>query len=334
LPQLLQGAPEHQGGQPGQSLIRATWGVICPFPWYMPRSIAPWEYMAKITIIGPGAIGGTIGAWLAQDPRHRITLAARTRLDGLQVQTPHGVISAQPLVLTEPAQATPVDWVLIATKAYDVVGASRWLECLCRPDTLVAVLQNGIEHIERFAPYLPGERIVPVMVDCPAERLGPGCIRQRGPARLVVPRGRSGEAFVNLFAHTPIEVSASADFRTEIWKKLCFNSAGALSAILLKGAVISRHEALAQLMRGVVRECLAVGRAEGARLDDSLVENVVSGYQAAPPDSVNSMHADRIAGRPMEIDARNGVIVRLGLKHGIPTPLNALLADLLEAAQG
>jgi 2-dehydropantoate 2-reductase len=290
--------------------------------------------MANIAIVGPGAIGGTVAAWLAQDPLHRITLAARTRLDRLEVQTPQGVISAQPLVLTEPAQATPVEWVLIATKAYDVVGTSRWLDGLCQPDTLVAILQNGVEHIERFAPYLPSEKILPVMVDCPAERLRPGCIRQRGPARLVVPRGRSGEAFVNLFAHTPIEVSASPDFKTEVWKKLCFNSAGALSAILLKGAVISRHEAVAQIMRGIVRECLAVGLAEGARLDDSVVENVVSGYQAAPPDSVNSMHADRIAGRPMEIEARNGVIVRLGRKYGIPTPLNALFVDLLEAVQG
>jgi 2-dehydropantoate 2-reductase len=289
--------------------------------------------MANIAIIGPGAIGGTVGAWLAQDPRHRITLAARTRLDRLEVQTPQGVISAQPLVLTEPAQATPVEWVLIATKAYDVVGTSHWLDCLCQPGTRVAVLQNGVEHIERFAPYFPTDRLVPVMVDCPAERLGPGRIRQRGPARLVVPRGQSGEAFVNLFAHTPIEVSASPDFKTEIWKKLCFNSAGALSALLLKGAVISRHEEMAQIMRGVVRECLAVGLAEGARLDDSVVESVVSGYQAAPPDSVNSMHADRIAGRPMEIEARNGVIVRLGRKHGIPTPLNALFVDLLRAAQ-
>jgi 2-dehydropantoate 2-reductase len=290
--------------------------------------------MATIGIVGPGAIGGTVGAWLAQDPRHRVTLAARTRLDRLEVETPQGVISAQPLVITEPAQATSVEWILIATKAYDVAGASRWLDPLRGPDTLVAVLQNGVEHVERFAPYLPSEQIVPVMVDCPAERLRPGYIRQRGPARLVVPRGRPGKAFVDLFAHTPIEVSETPDFKTEVWKKLCFNSAGALSAVLLKGAAISRHEGVAQIMRGVVRECLAVGLAEGARLDESVVENVVRGYQAAPADSVNSMHADRIAGRSMEIEARNGILVRLGRKHGIPTPINALIVSLLEAAQG
>ena len=149
-----------------------------------------------------------------------------------------------------------------------------------------------------------------------------------------MPRGRPGEAFVGLFASTPIEVSETPDFKTEVWRKLCFNSAGALSAVLLKGAAISRLEGVAQFMRGVVRECLAVGLAEGARLDETVVENVVRGYQAAPADSVNSMHADRIAGRPMEIEARNGIIVRLGRKHDIPTPLNALIVSLLEAVQG
>ena len=87
-------------------------------------------------------------------------------------------------------------------------------------------------------------------------------------------------------------------------------------------------------MRDIVRECIAVGRAEGAQLDDSLADLVIAGYQRSPPDSVNSLHADRIAGRPMETDARNGVIVRLGSKHGIPTPLNAVIVALLEAAQG
>ena len=51
------------------------------------------------------------------------------------------------------------------------------------------------------------------------------------------------------------------------------------------------------------------------------------------PDAENSMVADRRAGRPMEVDARNGVIVRLGQKHGVPAPVNALMVALLEAAQ-
>jgi 2-dehydropantoate 2-reductase len=290
--------------------------------------------MADITVVGPGAIGGTVCAWLSRDPRHRMTLAARNRLERLEVHTPQGDISVAPVVLTDPGSAKRADWVLIATKAYDVVGASHWLEHSCNSDTLVAVLQDGVEHVARFAPYVPAEQIVPVMVDCPAERIRPGVIRQRGPARLVVPRGGPGAAFMDLFANTSIAVTDSSDFRTEVWKKLCYNSVGALCAVLLKGPMIARHEGAAQIMHGIVEECIAVGRAEGARLADSVADTVISGYRAAPADSVNSMHADRIAGRLMEIDARNGVIVRLGRKHRLATPLNALVVDLLQAAQG
>jgi 2-dehydropantoate 2-reductase len=66
-------------------------------------------------------------------------------------------------------------------------------------------------------------------------------------------------------------------------------------------------------------------------LDIDVAEAVLGNYRAAPADSINSLHADRMAGRPMEIDARNGVIVRLGKKHGIPTPCNEMAVALLGA---
>ncbi|MEG3181475.1 ketopantoate reductase C-terminal domain-containing protein [Sphingomonas sp. LT1P40] len=75
-------------------------------------------------------------------------------------------------------------------------------------------------------------------------------------------------------------------------------------------------------MHALVVECIAVGRAEGAQLDDALADRVVAGYRADPADAVNSILADRLAGRPTEADARNGVIARLGAHHGIATPLN------------
>jgi 2-dehydropantoate 2-reductase len=81
----------------------------------------------------------------------------------------------------------------------------------------------------------------------------------------------------------------------------------------------------------MVAECVAVGRAEGAQLDDNLLEQVINIYRALPEDSVNSLLADRLAGRQMETDARNGAIVRKGEKHGIATPLNRMAVALLEA---
>jgi 2-dehydropantoate 2-reductase len=289
--------------------------------------------MSRIAVVGPGAIGGTIAAWLSQRAEHAITLAARTSFDRLEVSTPDGVMSATLRVITHVEQGSPVDWVLVATKAYDSAAASMWFGTLCDATSRVAVLQNGVEHLERFAPHFPVDRIVPVMIDCPVERAAPGRIRQRGTIRMIVPQGSNGAAFAGLFTDLPIDVSETTDFTTAIWSKLCVNSVGAVSAAIVKPNGIVHHDGVAELMRGILRECVAVGRAEGARLETSVVEEVIANARRAPRDSANSLYQDRVAGRPMEIDARNGVIVRLGRTHGIPTPINSMLVALLEAAQ-
>lgn len=288
--------------------------------------------MTTIAIIGPGAIGGILAAWLGQDPDNAVTVCARTAFDHLEVETPTGTISASPRVITDPTQASPVDWVLIATKAYDAAGAAKWLPTLRRPDTPVVVLQNGVEHVERFAPYVPTAWLVPAVIDCPAERTAPGRMRQRGASWIVVPDTEHGRAFRPLFAKTNFDVTTD-DFTTRAWAKLCVNAPGAISAILMKPTGVIQIDPIPELTRGMVRECLAVGRAEGAKLEDAIVEAVVEGARTAPPDSLNSLIADRMAGRPMEIDARNGAIVRFGRKHGIPTPLNEMAVALLTAAQ-
>jgi 2-dehydropantoate 2-reductase len=287
--------------------------------------------MAQIAIIGPGAIGGVVAAWLLHTGRHQVTLCARRPLDGLRAETPGGPLAFRPPVLTAPAQAAPVDWVLACTKTYDAAGAAAWFPGLVAHHTRLAVLQNGVEHRERFGGLLPADRLVPVMVDIPSERAADGLVRQRGPGRLVAPDDDAGSDFVALFAGTPLDAAVTADFTSAVWRKLCANAAGVLNALLLQPAGVFRREAVAEAARAIVRECVAVGRAEGAVLGGDVPDQVIAGYRNAPADSVNSIQADRAAGRPMEIDARNGVIVRRGRLHGIPTPCNQLAVALLEA---
>jgi 2-dehydropantoate 2-reductase len=286
-----------------------------------------------IAVIGPGAVGSTIAAWLMQSVSNNVVVAARSPLADIEVQSPERMLNVRPHVITRIEDASRVDWILIATKAYDAEAAGAWLRRLADQNTVVAVLQNGVEHVERFEAHFPADRILPVMVDLPAERRSAGRVLQRRNGRMVVPEGVSGARFVELFAHTPIEVLQTSDFKSEVWRKLCVNAAGALSAIMLQPAVIARHDGVARIMESIIRECIAVGRAEGASLDDSIPQNVIEGYRKSP-DSINSIHADRLAGREMEIDARNGVIVRLGRKHGIATPVNQMVVALLEAASG
>jgi len=284
-----------------------------------------------IAVVGPGAIGGTIAAWLSKSPLvGDLTLCARTPLDRLVVETPVGTIEATPRVITDPAQVVaPVDWVLVATKAYDVEATAGWLAPLVGPQTRLAVLQNGVEHVERFAPYVDPARITPVVVDIPAERAAPGRIHHRRSGTLVVPAGPDGDAFVALFAESPIQASTTDDFLTVAWTKLALNCAGAVCALTSRPAGVVEAPGMAEVMRGMVRECVLVGRAEGAVLGDDLPDHVVDRSRASPPDSINSLLGDRLAGRPMEWDARNGVIVRKGAVHGIATPFNQMAATIL-----
>lgn len=287
--------------------------------------------MANITLIGPGAIGATLAAWLSQNREHRVAVAVRTSFDSIVLDAPGGRIEASPLVLTEPAQAIPADWVLVTTKTYDSAAAARWFEKCFGENTRLAVIQNGVEHVERFASCVDADRIVPVMIDCPVTRHSPGRVTQGGPIHIVVPASPNGAAFVGLFAGLNLDVRETDDFVTAVWKKLCLNSAGAVPAVLLAPAGISHHEGVAAILRAIVLECIAVGRARGAVLADEIAGQIVERMRLGPRDAVNSMLADRRAGRPMEIDARNGVIVRYGREHGIPTPMNALMVAMLES---
>jgi 2-dehydropantoate 2-reductase len=285
----------------------------------------------SIALIGPGAIGGAVTVRLAQMTEHPVVVCARSDVSQFTLEAPEGKWTVTPKVYVSPFELRPVDWIFVATKAYDAAATAKWFPNLTGAQTRLAVMQNGVEHVTRFASYFPEVRILPVIVDMPVERDAPGHFRQRRAGHLTVSQGPDGEEFAGILRETGIEIHLTSDFKTEAWRKLAVNCAGAVSALVLKPAGIVHQPEIADLMRNLIRECIAVGRAEGASLEDDLVESVVERYRNGPKDSINSLYADRIAGRPMEIDARNGVIVRLGSKHGIPTPCNQTVVTLLEA---
>lgn len=289
--------------------------------------------MAKIAIVGIGAIGGALAGFLHQTGRHEITLCTRRSLPQLTVSLLGQEMQVQAKNVTEPAEAGAADWVLVATKTYDAEGAAAWLRPLCAAGAPVAIVQNGVEHRERFAAYVDPQRLLPVVIDCPVERVEAATVRVRSDALIKVEDSELGRSFAALFAGGGARVETTSDFASALWWKLCVNSVGALNALTLKPAGVLREPAIRALAMAMVAECAAVGRAEGARLADSIVEEVMALYDRQPADSVNSLLADRLAGRRMEWDARNGAIVRKGQKHGIATPLNRMAAVLLEATE-
>ena len=286
--------------------------------------------MARIAIVGPGAIGGTLAALLHLSGDHEVILCARTPFRKLVVRrSVQKTLECELPVCTEPGEVRSVDWVILATKTYQVAAASKWFESLCDDTTKIAVTQNGVEHVSNLAPFFDVNRVIPVVIDCPAEHTGPGQIFQHGDAFMTVPSDKNGARFAALFDDPGVEVKLTEDWVSAAWMKLCTNCAGAVSAIANRPVNVAREPRAAATMTALIHECIAVGRAEGAVIDDLVVEVVMASQRGAADGAMNSIHADRVAGRPMEWSARNGVIVRLGEKHGIPTPGNRMIADLL-----
>lgn len=289
--------------------------------------------MTRIHIIGPGAIGCAVGGALIE-AGHDVTFCARQSFARVSVQKAGEAAKTFPArVVTSANEIAPTDWVLLCVKAHQVSSAADWLRATVGPHTKVAVLQNGVEHRERVEPYVPpGTAIVPVVVELPVSRNAPGEVVWHRIAQLTVLDDAAGKEFCGLFAGSFISGETTDDLVTVAWKKLCLNApGGAILSLTGQPMRVFHKPGIADVARAILEECVAVGRAEGAKLDQGLIEPQIAFFMRAGPDEGNSMYVDRMAGREMEWDARNAVIVRKGARHGIPTPVSAALVPLLAA---
>ena len=146
---------------------------------------------------------------------------------------------------------------------------------------------------------------------------------------LQVPVTGPGRALAALFRNGGASVELVDDFLTAQWRKLCMNAVAGLMAVIGRTAEIYRSERFGELAHRLASECIRVGRAERAKLDDHFADELVAEFRGRPTGSGTSILADRLAGRPLEWEARNGVIQRVGIRHGIPTPVTDVLIPLL-----
>jgi 2-dehydropantoate 2-reductase len=288
-----------------------------------------------VAVVGPGAIGATVAACLVQAGRAPL-LCGRTALPEIVVEPDDApAITVPGPVRTDPAVVDgPAEHVLVAVKATQVQAAAPWLRALSARGTVVTVLQNGVEQVELVGPHAPGAEVIPSVVWFPAETREPGHVRLRDTPRITVPEGDAGRKVAQLLADSPCEVEVSADFTTLTWRKLVMNALAGLMVLTGRRAEIYRRDDVMELSRAYALECLAVARAEGADLPDAVADEILAGYAAMPPDLGSSILFDRVAGRPLEWEARNGVVARRAARHAITTPISDVIVPLLAAASG
>lgn len=285
-----------------------------------------------IAIVGPGAIGTTIAAALHEVGRPQL-LCGRTPRDQLTLHDGDRRVIVPGPVQTEPDRIDrKVDLVFLAVKATQTETASGWLAALCRPDTVVCVLQNGVEQLEAVAKHAPCARVVPAVVWFPAQAQADGSVRLRGEARLSLPDTPASRVVAEGLRGTRCAVEITADFPSVAWRKLLQNAVAGLMALTHRRAGMFVRPDIAELSLAYLRECLAVARAEGANLGDEVPQEILAKLQAASADLSTSILTDREAGRPLEWDIRNGVVPRRARAHGIPTPISDIIVPLLAAA--
>ncbi|MEM7096015.1 MAG: 2-dehydropantoate 2-reductase [Actinomycetota bacterium] len=286
--------------------------------------------MARVAVVGPGSVGVFFAAHLALTD-HEVIACARRRFDRYRIDSATHAVDHPATVAIDPGEVEgPVDWVLFAVKAHQTEGAAAWLEHLCGPDTRVVVVQNGVEH-ERVLPYIGEATMIPTVVYCGAELLEPGHAQHHASAHLIVPEGPDANDLVALFADALPEIRPTDDFATPLWTKLSLNvMANGLTALTRRDMTVIREPEIGRVAVRLLREAWAIGRAEGASLDDAMAEKIIAGAAAREDPGGTSMYYDTMAGRPTEHDAIHGAALRFAAKHGIDAPAIETTHALLE----
>jgi 2-dehydropantoate 2-reductase len=288
----------------------------------------------SVAVIGLGGVGGAAAGSLAAAGGHDVIACVRQPIARFTLERAEGAVEAPLHLLTDPAQAKPVDWVLVCTKTHQTAGAGPWLARLCTPATHVAVMQNGIDHVACVEPLARGAGIVPVLVYYNGERLAPDRVRIRhaGPHDAVVADDEPGRAFVDLFEGTSLRIIRSGDFATLAWRKLLINAvANPITALTLQRQAVLRRPDVQELCRGILDEAVAAARAEGVKLAEDETARTIAMLENFSGELGTSMYFDRLAGRRLEAEALTGAIVAAGDRHGMAMPLNRALLTLLRA---
>ncbi len=284
-----------------------------------------------MAVVGLGSIGTIYTAHLVAAARHKVFACVRSEVGRLRVEGNYGLIEAEPGCVLDPADVGAVDFVLLATKSQDTAGAAAWLDRLCKPGTRLVVLQNGVDQEYRMNSHAGHAAVVPTVVYTNGRKIATHHIRHLCPGDdLVVPDDDDGRSVVDLFEGSLLRVRTSSDFVTDSWQKYLANLvANPLTAITNRNIEVVRGGEMEQLALGILREAAQVGRAMGAKLGENAAEETLAWMARYPGETGTSMLQDRLDGKPLEIDALTGTIIRLGEELHIETPLNRTIRAIL-----
>ena len=301
----------------------------------------------KIAVMGAGSVGGYFGGVLAQ-AGNQVTLIARgSHLQhilqhGLRMETEQGMFTlncpSDIAAAGDPASVGPVDLILLTVKTYHNPDAVPAMKPMTGPGTTVLCLQNGMDSYQAVGDSLGLEKVLPGAAYIEASMPSPGVVKQTGNVVRIVfgeldgvesPRSRQ---ILAVLRQSGIDAELSPDIRASLWTKVLFiaTMAGVTSISRRTMAALVPQPEWRRVVEGCLKEIQSVGRAAGVDLADDIVANTMRYIDDELENLGASMHADIMAGRPLELEALNGAVVRTGQAAGVATPINDLIYAMLK----
>jgi 2-dehydropantoate 2-reductase len=292
----------------------------------------------RIAIFGTGGAGGYFGAHLARAGEEVVFIARGEHLkaireQGLRVETTAGEIITHSDATDDPGQVGAVDVVLLGTKTWQVMDAARAMRPMMSPQTFVVPLQNGVEAANALATVLGAEHVLGGLCGSVSRVISPGYILSIGETNFIKfgeLDNKPSERAVHLqqaFERAGVKAEIPADIQAAVWEKFIFVAPyGGIGAVTRAPArVIRSLPVTRQMLERGMREILEVARARQVSLAEGIIEKSMGLIDALAPDSTTSLQRDIVAGKPSELEAWNGAVVRLGQEADVTTPLHEFI---------
>lgn len=302
--------------------------------------------LPHVAVMGAGAVGGYYGGMLALAgapvtmigrPQH-VTAMQR---DGLVIERADRRDAVKVDAATDPGAVAGADVVLLCVKSPDTRSAAASMRPHLSPDAIVVTLQNGVENAAWAAAELE-QLVLASVVWVGAYMAGPGIVRHtgRGDLDLGVPRACTGrpqareraQAVAAMFERADVHCPVHDDIEAALWSKLTVNCAfNAISALgRSRYGRMARTPLVRALMEDVVRETLAVARADGVHLDEAAMIAETWKVAGAMATQYSSTAQDILRGKPTEIDMLNGFVADRAVALGVAAPLSRTLHALVK----
>jgi 2-dehydropantoate 2-reductase len=296
----------------------------------------------RIAIMGTGAVGGYFGAKLAA-AGHQVVFIARQkhlatlRRKGLRVASPAGNLHVQNALFTDsPADAGIVDLVLFCVKSYDTAEATAALAPLMSGRTAILSLQNGIDNPAKIASCWGADRTFAGVVYIGAQVSAPGLIQHFSGGKIILGQINSQHSDA---AGTIEQTLSAAAIPCEIspaiaqvqWVKLLWNAPFCAISCLTRSTVkeIVESESLTRLALDCMMEVQSAARTQRIDLRTELLDQTLA-FSRGLGEFKPSMLQDLEAGKPLEYDAFNGIVVRLLERAGQQAPTNLVFYSTLK----